>query len=55
MKKTYIAPTFLLVKLNSRTFIAESYNLNASGSNGEVLVKEDYPPITDKNVWDNEW
>ena len=55
MKNTYIAPTFLLVKLNSRAFIAQSFAKNDTGAEGDVLVKENYPPITDRNVWDDEW
>ena len=55
MKKTYISPEFLVVKLSCKSLIAQSFNMNATGSNGDVLVKEETPTITDINIWDEEW
>lgn len=56
MKKTYIAPNFLLVNINCRSFVAMStMGKYSDGGDNEVLVKENYPPISDKNVWDDEW
>ena len=57
MKKTYISPEFLVVKLTCSSLIADSFKLNATGSTGEVLVKEDYSTntVNDVNVWDEEW
>lgn len=59
MKKTYIQPNLTMVVLTHTHIIAASdTGLRISGSDatdGDVLVKENYPPISDNNVWDDEW
>ena len=56
MKKTYISPESLVVKLSCKSLVATSLSKYSEGADdGVVLVKEDYPPISDKNVWDEEW
>jgi len=58
MKKTYISPESLLVELRCTQMLAESVGINSTttttGTNGG-WVKEDNSPITDKNIWDEEW
>ena len=60
MKKTYISPNILVVRLGLTQPIAGSLNVNeTSGSatfyntdaTGEGMTKG----ISDVNVWDNEW
>ena len=59
MKKTYISPNMLVVRLGMIRPIAGSlttdgatfYNENATG---DAMVDE-YNPINDKNIWDDEW
>ena len=58
MKKTYISPEFVAVELRCKSYMLEgslirSANTVEDGNGG--WVKEDYPPISDKNVWDDEW
>ena len=58
MKKTYIAPNFLLVKINSKGFVALSFDKNATGADADVVLTKEYDngtTVTDKSVWDNEW
>lgn len=56
MKKTYIAPKFLLVNISCKKLVATSVNMYATGADADVvLVKEENPPINDVNVWDDEW
>lgn len=58
MKKKYIQPSMLTVKLHPCSVIAyspESIGINSEGGSGTDLVKEQYPPISDRNVWDEEW
>ena len=57
MKKTYISPEFLVVKLSCKSLVAaSSFGKNETGADdGVVLVKENNPPISDVNVWDDEW
>ena len=59
MKKTYISPTMLAVKLNTRQCI-----LTVSGGDSGTLSIDDENPITSSSsvwtkesssVWDNEW
>ncbi len=59
MKKTYISPEFILVELSGSgiQMLAESVPVDdntASGTNGG-WVKEESTPLTDKNLWDEEW
>ena len=56
MKKTYISPEFLVVKLTCSSLIADSFAKYATGADADVVpVKENNPPIGDVNVWDEEW
>ena len=59
MKKTYISPSSLTVTINSRNHLlidsGTGMTVNASESVSGNFVKEDNPPISDVNVWDNEW
>ena len=57
MKKTYISPSMLVVRLGMTQPLATS-SLGLDGSktlgSGEILVKEDNS-VSDVNVWDEEW
>jgi len=57
MKKTYISPAFVMVRLNpSNAILITSMGLDNTktlDSSGEILVKES--SVSDVNVWDNEW
>ena len=59
MKKTYISPESLIVRLAPRsTVLTTSYvGLDNSEGNklgsGEILVKES--SVNDVNLWDSEW
>ena len=56
MKKTYIAPNFLLVNISCKKLVATSLNMFSEGADADVvLVKEDNSPVTNKSVWDEEW
>lgn len=65
MKKTYIAPASLTVQLRGRDALLQSVSGNSIGlgyggdtdTSGIISadVKEQYPPISDVNVWDDEW
>ena len=60
MKKIYNAPTSFCVELRTTNMMALSLNgsesiTSSNISDFEQNVKENYPPITDKNVWDDEW
>ncbi|MBR6140985.1 MAG: hypothetical protein IKQ37_04390 [Bacteroidaceae bacterium] len=58
MKKTYISPSFMMVRLNpSRAILTVSnpdVTLNGDEEIGTLDAKA-YNPISDKNVWDSEW
>lgn len=54
MKKTYIFPEFLLVELRCCQMLAESEPLIEDITEDGGWVKES-TPITDKNLWDDEW
>ena len=58
MKKTYIIPAIFAVELGTCKMMAESLNIDKSGTNtitnaSDILVKEQN--TTDVNLWDNEW
>lgn len=62
MKKTYISPEFLVVKLSAKSAILHQVSVNsneldasgaASGNFG--WVKEGNSSANDVNVWDDEW
>ena len=58
MKKTYINPTLVVVRMNPVSVImASKLGLNNDAANalgdGEILVKES--GSSDVNVWDDEW
>ncbi len=57
MKKTYISPAFIMVRLNpSNAILITSMGLDNTktlDSSGEILVKES--SVSDVNVWDEEW
>ena len=57
MKKTYIIPTLLITSVHTERLIAESLNLNATGSDGDVLVKDNRASETSSsyNVWNDDW
>ena len=55
MKKTYISPDFLLVHISSKALIATSFNKNETSADEDVVLTKEYDPITDKNLWDDEW
>ena len=61
MKKTYISPAFITVKLSVRSQVMLTGSLTTTGAtffdedatgDGAVLTKE---VIGDVNVWDDEW
>ena len=60
MKKTYISPSTLTVRLVPRSTVltTSSVGLDNSDGNklgsGDILVNE-YNPVSDKSLWDNEW
>ncbi len=60
MKKTYISPAALTVQLGTVQMMAESLDINLSGTGStkdtitgseQILTKES----RDINLWDNEW
>ena len=60
MKKTYISPAALTVQLSTVQMMAESLDINLSGTGSaedtitgseQILTKES----RDINLWDNEW
>lgn len=57
MKKTYITPAALTVKLGTCKMMAESFEIKRGGasisSSEDILVKEQN--TTDVNLWDEEW
>ena len=57
MKKIYISPEFMLVKLNTCKMLAASVSLDGetttSGTDG-AWTKES-TSITGRSVWDDEW
>ena len=57
MKKTYIIPEVIIVNIDIVRPIADSMTLNedtlVDGNGG--WVKEEYPTITNKSIWDEEW
>ena len=57
MKKTYISPELLVIKIGCRAFVATSsfdkYDTGADG--GVVLVKENNSGSSSGSVWDDEW
>ena len=58
MKKTYINPTLVVVRMNPvNVIMASPFNLDRNTSNaldeGDILVKES--GSSDVNVWDDEW
>ena len=56
MKKTYISPETIVVRLMPTTIIAESLTVNSETVNSnEVLTKEDVSTGGSTNVWDEEW
>ena len=58
MKKIYIQPSMLTVKLHPCSVIAyspQSIGINSEGGSGTDLVKEENTYITDKSLWDEEW
>ena len=58
MKKTYISPELLVVKLTTERVLLEgSLQLNSTTVSGDLggWVKEDNGPIGNVNVWDEEW
>lgn len=59
MKKTYINPSLFVVNLSTKGMLLEGSmeiddNTTVSGNNGG-WVKEESNPISDKNLWDDEW
>ena len=59
MKKTYISPNMLVVRLGmTQPLAASQFGLNSDSGNslsaGDILVKEDNN-VNDVNVWDDEW
>ena len=57
MKKIYESPIMHVVILQSGRILigASDTEFNSSNSSDYDYVKENYPPINDKNVWDDEW
>ena len=60
MKKTYISPESLIVRLAPRSTVLTTSYVGLDNSDGNKLGSEDilvneYSPISDKNVWDSEW
>lgn len=60
MKKTYMTPAALTVELNCGAICQSLIIGSGNGSDrttgdGTDLVKEESTPITDKNLWDDEW
>ena len=58
MKKTYMSPAFIMVRLNpSNAILITSMGLDATqtlDNSSEILSKE-YNSVSDVNVWDEEW
>ena len=57
MKKTYLCPEALVIKIqiNESLLITQSEG-QVSGENcGWVKEEEDYNPISDKKIWNDEW
>ena len=58
MKKTYISPELLVVKLTTERVLLEgSLQLYSTTVEDDLggWVKEDNSPISGSNVWDEEW
>ena len=59
MKKTYISPEFLFVELRGIQMLAESVPVGKGTATGDaggwVKEEEDYNPISDKKIWNDEW
>lgn len=62
MKKTYIIPKALTVRLNTSNIIAASDNFTFSGTTGSTDFINETPTgdvltkgSSDVNVWDDEW
>ena len=57
MKKEYITPTVLIVKVRCTSFLAESYTLQDKGADTGVgqLVKENNFSGSRYNVWNEDW
>ena len=58
MKKTYISPSFVMVRLNPSTSVltgsTPDLNLNSLETTSTFDVK-DNGVISDKDLWDDEW
>ena len=60
MKKTYISPAALTVQLGTVQMMAESLDINLSGTGSTKDTITGSEPILTKesrdiNLWDNEW
>ncbi len=57
MKKTYLCPEALVIKIqiNESLLINMSETTVEGGNGGWVKEEEDYNPISDKKIWNDEW
>lgn len=58
MKSKYIAPSSLVIMLDTMHVIAESLTINRNGSSitssNDILVKEN-AAVNDNSIWNEEW
>jgi len=57
MKKTYLCPEALVIKIqiNESLLINMSETQVSGDAGGWVKEEEDYNPISDKKIWNDEW
>jgi hypothetical protein len=57
MKKTYQSPEALVIKIqiNESLLITQSEGQVSGENGGWVKEEEDYNPISDKKIWNDEW
>ena len=57
MKKTYLCPEALVIKIqiNESLLINMSDTTISGDDGGWVKEEEDYNPISDKKIWNDEW
>ena len=57
MKKTYQSPEALVIKIQiNESLLINMSDTTVSGDDGGwVKEEEDYNPISDKKIWNDEW
>ena len=55
MKKTYISPEALVVKIGCKGLVAMSFEINDSGADEGVVLTKESNTVTNKSLWDEEW